>query len=111
MSITYNIPYWWGTYTKKMENDGWIYNGSNVPYKIKLQPNEGKNGKWWVIQFYNNMAWYSYCDRCNYIHAVSKEGTDSISSPDKYDKSREFNFCPRCGKRMIKTKKTIRRGY
>lgn len=112
MNIVYGIHYWWGTYTKELEAEGWNYNNESPPFKILLQKHsKSKNGEWKVIRFYHDGAWYSWCDRCGYVHAVSKDWTNDMDNANRYDRRREFNYCPQCGKRMIKTKKTRRRGY
>lgn len=114
MEPKYYERQWWGVYTPDMEEEGWIYNGADVPYKIKLYPNEGKNGKWWVLRFYHDGAWYSYCDSCGYYHNTSTPFKDMCNitfDGNRYDPQKEFNYCPICGKKMLKNKMTKKRGY
>lgn len=103
--------YWWGSYTDDLKEKGYVDNGQEPPYKVILNPHSKEgNGKWVVIKFFTNDAWYSFCTRCGFLHPVSYHSLQ-VTNGSRYDKNREYNYCPQCGKRMIKTKKTRRKGY
>lgn len=56
------------------------------------------NGKWEVIRFYHDGAFYSYCTECSYMHPCYKHRENFFieHAPEK-----EFNYCPMCGMKML----------
>lgn len=87
------MQYWWGEYDDNLKEKGWIDNGEEPPYKLITT-----NGKWKVIRFYHDGAFYSWCQNCGYTHSCFKESKDW---PIKYDPEKEFNYCPICGTDML----------
>lgn len=85
--------YWWGEYTEDLKTQGWIENGDEPPYKLITT-----NGKWEVIRFYHDGAFYSYCTECSYMHPCYKHREDFFI---EYAPEKEFNYCPICGMKML----------
>lgn len=91
--------YWWGEYNDEYAKKGWIDNGENPPYKLITT-----NGKWEVIRFCHDGAFYSFCPACGYSHScyhnirnpITDEWTGIEYAPEK-----EFNYCPMCGMSML----------
>lgn len=85
---------WWGEYTEDLANEGYIENGDEPPYKFVREP----NGKWQIIKFLRNIAIYSFCENCGFVHVTSKNNHSLIM---EYDESQEYNYCPMCGDKML----------
>lgn len=61
-----------------------------------------KNGKWTVIKFKISAAYYSWHEKCGFCHSCYKAKTeDGHFCGCEYDKEGEYNYCPRCGEKMI----------
>ena len=76
----------------------WIEQDNGVKYKdITI------NGEWQIIKFWGDGAYYSYCPYCGYTHGCWR----NVINPDggigmiEYAPDKEFNFCPKCGTRML----------
>lgn len=63
----------------------------------------GTNGEWIIIKFYGDAAIYSFCGDCGFTHSCSKhpKDKDGFWRGPIYDCSKEFIYCPTCGKQMI----------
>lgn len=79
------------------------YNGSDSRYKVLF-----RNGDWLVIKFIHDGAFYSYCLNCReYLHATS-----ILSNPEfitRYSPEKEFTYCPCCGSKNLKNKKSAKK--
>ena len=79
------------------------YNGSDSRYKVLF-----RNGDWLVIKFIHDGAFYSYCLNCReYLHATS-----ILSNPEfitRYSPEKEFTYCPCCGSKNLKNKKSTKK--
>ena len=82
-----------GEYTEDLKTQGWIENGDEPPYKPITT-----NGKWEVIRFYHDGAFYSYCTECSYMHPCYKHRENFLI---EYAPEKEFNYCPMCGMKML----------
>ena len=79
-------------------NDEWIEIDEGNKYK-----HLDDNGDWQIIKFCGDMAIYSSCTYCGYTHPCYKDkrNSDGVRILGcEYDKTQEFNFCPKCGKKM-----------
>lgn len=89
-----------------MWNDGgimsneWIVNEEGYEYK-----NIRKNGHWEVFRWRGDIAYYSFCPFCGYIHCCYKNYRDEDGYwKIEYAPEKEFNYCPMCGEDMENNK-------
>ena len=78
------------------ENE-WIKTGDGFEYK-----NIRKNGHWEVIRWRHDVAYYSFCPFCGYMHSCYKNNRneDGTWGMPIYAPEKEFNYCPMCGEDM-----------
>ena len=78
------------------ENE-WIKTEDGFEYK-----NIRKNGHWEVIRWRHDVAYYSFCPFCGYMHSCYKNNRneDGTWGMPIYAPEKEFNYCPMCGKDM-----------
>lgn len=60
------------------------------------------NGRWEIIRFRGDGAYYSYCPYCYHIHPCYKEvrNNDGFLSVE-YAPEKEYKYCPMCGAQML----------
>ena len=79
-------------------NDEWVTTEDGVEYK-----NITTNGKWQVVRFRGNAAYYSFCPYCGYTHDCYHDIRNPVTEEwegIEYAPEKEFNYCPMCGERM-----------
>ena len=78
------------------ENE-WIETEDGFEYK-----NIRKNGHWEVIRWRHDVAYYSFCPFCGYMHSCYKNNRneDGTWGMPIYAPEKEFNYCPMCGEDM-----------
>lgn len=78
------------------ENE-WIKTEDGFEYK-----NIRKNGHWEVIRWRHDVAYYSFCPFCGYMHSCYKKNRnkDGTWGMPIYAPEKEFNYCPMCGEDM-----------
>lgn len=63
----------------------------------------GGNGKWEIVKFRGDGAFYSLCPFCGHIHSCwkNKRNPDTAEWEGiEYASENEFNYCPMCGENM-----------
>ena len=77
----------------------WIATEDGTEYK-----NIVTNGEWEIIRFRGNMALYSFCQYCGYMHPCYKEERGENGEnlfKVVYAPEYEYNYCPMCGTQML----------
>ena len=77
----------------------WIEQENGVKYKDITT-----NGEWEVIKLWGDGAYYSYCPHCGYMHGCwrsERNPEDGCYGMIVYAPEKEFNYCPKCGTRML----------
>ena len=88
---------------KQAKFSDYQYNDNNPRFKVLF-----RNGDWLVIKFINDGAFYSYCLKCReYLHATSI--LDNLEFITRYSPEREFTYCPLCGNKNLKNKKSAKK--
>ena len=81
------------------KNNEWLKTEDGYDYK-----RIGENGKWEIIKFKGDGAFYSFCPSCDYIHSCYKNVRNYDTGQwegIKYAPENEFNYCPMCGEKML----------
>lgn len=88
---------------KQAKFSDYQYNDNDPRFKVLF-----RNGDWLVIKFINDRAFYSYCLNCReYLHATSI--LDNLEFITRYSPEREFTYCPLCGNKNLKNKKSAKK--
>ena len=88
---------------KQAKFSDYQYNDNDPRFKVLF-----RNGDWLVIKFINDGAFYSYCLNCReYLHATSI--LDNLEFITRYSPEREFTYCPLCGSKNLKNKKSAKK--